>query len=137
MYRTDFLVRLLGSEIIHLVTSQKQGGPTPPWPDRSLCFANIESCASTFPSNEDKRALTWKILPKKACKNLMNVLSNLYQQLVDGECGAGPRSKGLKVTFRRVKAAPALVWRERDRVNTPSAFVRSLDHMLPFVSERQ
>lgn len=38
-----------------------------------------------FSSNDDKRALTWKILPKKACKNLMNVLSNLYQQLVDGE----------------------------------------------------
>lgn len=43
----------------------------------SVCFC--------FSSNDDKRALTWKILPKKACKNLMNVLSNLYQQLVDGE----------------------------------------------------
>uniref|UniRef100_A0A8C6NLC8 DENN domain containing 4A n=1 Tax=Nothobranchius furzeri TaxID=105023 RepID=A0A8C6NLC8_NOTFU len=31
--------------------------------------------------NDDKRALTWKILPKKACKNLMNVLSNLHRQL--------------------------------------------------------
>lgn len=48
----------------------------------SLC-----TCAF-FSSNEDKRALTWKILPKKACKNLMNVLSNLHQQLVDGECRA-------------------------------------------------
>lgn len=38
-----------------------------------------------FCSNEDKRALTWKLLPKKACKNLMNVLSNLHQQLLDGE----------------------------------------------------
>uniref|UniRef100_H3DN89 DENN domain containing 4A n=1 Tax=Tetraodon nigroviridis TaxID=99883 RepID=H3DN89_TETNG len=37
--------------------------------------------------NEDKRALTWKILPKKACKNLMNVLSSLHQQLVDGQNG--------------------------------------------------
>nr|XP_054588173.1 C-myc promoter-binding protein isoform X2 [Nothobranchius furzeri] len=35
--------------------------------------------------NDDKRALTWKILPKKACKNLMNVLSNLHRQLVDGQ----------------------------------------------------
>uniref|UniRef100_A0A8C6KPT2 DENN domain containing 4A n=1 Tax=Nothobranchius furzeri TaxID=105023 RepID=A0A8C6KPT2_NOTFU len=35
--------------------------------------------------NDDKRALTWKILPKKACKNLMNVLSNLHRQLVDGD----------------------------------------------------
>lgn len=43
----------------------------------TVCF-----CLS---SNEDKRALTWKILPKKACKNLMNVLNLLYQQLVDGE----------------------------------------------------
>ena len=38
---------------------------------------------------EDKRALTWKILPKKACKNLMNALSNLYQQLSEGQCVCG------------------------------------------------
>ncbi|XP_038125591.1 C-myc promoter-binding protein-like isoform X3 [Cyprinodon tularosa] len=44
-----------------------------------------------FHNNDDKRALTWKILPKKACKNLMNVLSNLHQQLVDGHY----RSDGL------------------------------------------
>ncbi|XP_067351635.1 C-myc promoter-binding protein-like isoform X14 [Channa argus] len=42
-------------------------------------------CMLSLSSNEDKRALTWKILPKKACKNLMNVLSNLYQQLIDGQ----------------------------------------------------
>uniref|UniRef100_A0A673WHR4 DENN domain containing 4A n=1 Tax=Salmo trutta TaxID=8032 RepID=A0A673WHR4_SALTR len=36
-------------------------------------------------TNTISQALTWKILPKKACKNLMNVLNNLYQQLVDGQ----------------------------------------------------
>ncbi|KAG7473361.1 hypothetical protein MATL_G00095030 [Megalops atlanticus] len=44
-------------------------------------------------SNEDKRALTWKILPKKACKNLLNTLSNLYQQLAEGQ--QRPREDGL------------------------------------------
>lgn len=28
----------------------------------------------------------WKVLPKKACKNLMNTLNNLYQQLAEGVC---------------------------------------------------
>ncbi|XP_038556710.1 C-myc promoter-binding protein-like isoform X2 [Micropterus salmoides] len=46
----------------------------------------VDLDTNTIFHNEDKRALTWKILPKKACKNLMNVLSNLYQQLVDGQC---------------------------------------------------
>ncbi|XP_036391715.1 C-myc promoter-binding protein isoform X2 [Megalops cyprinoides] len=43
--------------------------------------------------NEDKRVLTWKILPKKACKNLLNTLSNLYQQLAEGQ--QRPREDGL------------------------------------------
>ncbi|XP_068433218.1 C-myc promoter-binding protein-like isoform X2 [Clinocottus analis] len=51
----------------------------------------VDLDTNTIFHNEDKRALTWKILPKKACKNLMNVLSNLYQQLVDGQ----QRSDGL------------------------------------------
>nr|XP_046251362.1 C-myc promoter-binding protein-like isoform X3 [Scatophagus argus] len=45
----------------------------------------VDLDTNTIFHNEDKRALTWKILPKKACKNLMNVLSSLYQQLVDGQ----------------------------------------------------
>uniref|UniRef100_A0A672ZUQ5 DENN domain containing 4A n=1 Tax=Sphaeramia orbicularis TaxID=375764 RepID=A0A672ZUQ5_9TELE len=44
----------------------------------------VDLDTNTIFHNEDKRALTWKILPKKACKNLMNVLSNLHQQLIDG-----------------------------------------------------
>uniref|UniRef100_A0A7N6B1R0 DENN domain containing 4A n=1 Tax=Anabas testudineus TaxID=64144 RepID=A0A7N6B1R0_ANATE len=43
----------------------------------------VDLDTNTIFHNDDKRALTWKILPKKPCKNLMNVLSNLYQQLVD------------------------------------------------------
>uniref|UniRef100_A0A7N6BQI8 DENN domain containing 4A n=1 Tax=Anabas testudineus TaxID=64144 RepID=A0A7N6BQI8_ANATE len=41
----------------------------------------VDLDTNTIFHNDDKRALTWKILPKKPCKNLMNVLSNLYQQL--------------------------------------------------------
>ena len=36
-------------------------------------------------SKEDKRALTWKILPRRACKHLLNTLGKIYQQLVDGK----------------------------------------------------
>ncbi|CAL8351557.1 unnamed protein product [Merluccius merluccius] len=45
----------------------------------------VDLDTNTIFHNEDKRALTWKILPKKACKNLMNVLSSLHQQLADGQ----------------------------------------------------
>ncbi|XP_028999741.1 C-myc promoter-binding protein-like isoform X2 [Betta splendens] len=45
----------------------------------------VDLDTNTIFHNDDKRALTWKILPKKACKNLLNVLGNLYQQLVDGQ----------------------------------------------------
>ncbi|XP_033972875.1 C-myc promoter-binding protein-like isoform X2 [Trematomus bernacchii] len=45
----------------------------------------VDLDTNTIFHNEDKRALTWKILPKKSCKNLMNVLSNLHQQLVEGQ----------------------------------------------------
>lgn len=39
-----------------------------------------------FPSRTgDKKAIAWKILPKKPCKNLMNTLSNLYHQLAECE----------------------------------------------------
>ena len=36
-------------------------------------------------SKEDRRSLTWKILPRKACKHLINALSSLHQQLAEGE----------------------------------------------------
>uniref|UniRef100_A0A8C9TRV8 DENN domain containing 4A n=1 Tax=Scleropages formosus TaxID=113540 RepID=A0A8C9TRV8_SCLFO len=44
----------------------------------------VDLDTNTISQNEDKRALTWKVLPKKACKNLMNTLNNLYQQLAEG-----------------------------------------------------
>ncbi|XP_029576353.1 C-myc promoter-binding protein isoform X3 [Salmo trutta] len=53
--------------------------------DPPLDVSCVDLDTNTISHNEDKRALTWKILPKKACKNLMNVLNNLYQQLVDGQ----------------------------------------------------
>lgn len=34
---------------------------------------------------EDKKALTWKILPRRACKHLLNTLNKFYQQLIEGE----------------------------------------------------
>uniref|UniRef100_A0A3Q3J362 UDENN domain-containing protein n=1 Tax=Monopterus albus TaxID=43700 RepID=A0A3Q3J362_MONAL len=45
----------------------------------------VDLDTNTIFHHEDKRALTWKILPKKACKNLMNVLNSLYQQLIDSQ----------------------------------------------------
>uniref|UniRef100_A0A8K9WPK9 DENN domain containing 4A n=1 Tax=Oncorhynchus mykiss TaxID=8022 RepID=A0A8K9WPK9_ONCMY len=53
--------------------------------DPPLDVSCVDLDTNTISHNGDKRALTWKILPKKACKNLMNVLNNLYQQLVDGQ----------------------------------------------------
>ncbi|XP_064168203.1 C-myc promoter-binding protein isoform X2 [Anguilla rostrata] len=60
-----------------------------PPPDVSCVDLDTNSISHT----EDKRALTWKILPKKACKNLLNVLNNLYQQLAEGQ--QRPREDGL------------------------------------------
>lgn len=51
---------------------------------RRLRFVLTADNVGSVSSPEDKRALTWKILPKKACKNLLNVLNNLYQQLAEG-----------------------------------------------------
>lgn len=34
---------------------------------------------------DDKKALTWKILPRRACKHLLNTLNKLHQQLTEGE----------------------------------------------------
>ncbi|XP_068597955.1 C-myc promoter-binding protein-like [Brachionichthys hirsutus] len=51
-----------------------------PPPDVSCVDLDTNSIFQT----EEKRALTWKILPKKACRNVMKALSLLQQQLVDG-----------------------------------------------------
>ncbi|XP_052008438.1 C-myc promoter-binding protein-like isoform X2 [Xyrauchen texanus] len=41
----------------------------------------VDLDTNTITHKEERRALTWKILPRKACKHLINTLSNLYQQL--------------------------------------------------------
>ncbi|XP_043933792.1 C-myc promoter-binding protein [Protopterus annectens] len=48
-------------------------------PPRDVCCVDLDT--NTIFQTEDRRNLTWKVLPKKACKNLLNSLSSLYQQL--------------------------------------------------------
>ncbi|XP_066540931.1 C-myc promoter-binding protein [Hoplias malabaricus] len=44
----------------------------------------VDLDTNTISHKEDRRALTWKILPRKASKHLINTLSDLHQQLLDG-----------------------------------------------------
>uniref|UniRef100_A0A8C3SJL9 DENN domain containing 4A n=1 Tax=Chelydra serpentina TaxID=8475 RepID=A0A8C3SJL9_CHESE len=41
----------------------------------------VDLDTNTISQTGDKKTISWKILPKKPCKNLMNTLNNLYQQL--------------------------------------------------------
>ncbi|XP_068131115.1 C-myc promoter-binding protein isoform X2 [Hyperolius riggenbachi] len=43
----------------------------------------VDLDTNTISQSDCKRHVSWKILPKKACKNLLNTLSNLYQQLAE------------------------------------------------------
>ncbi|KAM4040053.1 C-myc promoter-binding protein isoform 1-T1 [Anomaloglossus baeobatrachus] len=43
----------------------------------------VDLDTNTISQMECKRNVSWKNLPKKACKNLLNTLSNLYQQLAE------------------------------------------------------
>ncbi|NXN06889.1 MYCPP protein, partial [Indicator maculatus] len=43
----------------------------------------VDLDTNTISQTGDKKVIAWKILPKKPCKNLMNTLSNLYQQLAE------------------------------------------------------
>uniref|UniRef100_A0A8B9TLW8 DENN domain containing 4A n=1 Tax=Anas platyrhynchos TaxID=8839 RepID=A0A8B9TLW8_ANAPL len=43
----------------------------------------VDLDTNTISQTGDKKAIAWKILPKKPCKNLMNTLNNLYQQLAE------------------------------------------------------
>ncbi|CAM5145876.1 unnamed protein product [Eretmochelys imbricata] len=43
----------------------------------------IDLDTNTISQTGDKKTISWKILPKKPCKNLMNTLNNLYQQLAE------------------------------------------------------
>ncbi|KAM3610011.1 uncharacterized protein V6R79_023842 [Siganus canaliculatus] len=44
----------------------------------------VDLDTNTISQKDDKKALTWKILPRRACKHLLNTLNKLYQQLTDG-----------------------------------------------------
>ncbi|XP_077451452.1 C-myc promoter-binding protein isoform X1 [Stigmatopora argus] len=44
----------------------------------------VDLDTNTISQKEDKKALTWKILPGRACKHLLNSLNKLYQQLKEG-----------------------------------------------------
>ncbi|KAM3870268.1 LOW QUALITY PROTEIN: C-myc promoter-binding protein [Diretmus argenteus] len=43
----------------------------------------VDLDTNTISHKEEKRALTWKILPRRACKHLLNTLNKLYQQLIE------------------------------------------------------
>uniref|UniRef100_A0A9J8AN52 DENN/MADD domain containing 4A n=1 Tax=Cyprinus carpio carpio TaxID=630221 RepID=A0A9J8AN52_CYPCA len=55
----------------------------------------VDLDTNTITHKEERRSLTWKILPRKACKHLINTLSSLHQQLDEGyerEPGSGGKS---------------------------------------------
>uniref|UniRef100_A0A673M063 DENN/MADD domain containing 4A n=1 Tax=Sinocyclocheilus rhinocerous TaxID=307959 RepID=A0A673M063_9TELE len=55
----------------------------------------VDLDTNTITHKEERRSLTWKILPRKACKHLINTLNSLHQQLDEGyerEPGSGGKS---------------------------------------------
>uniref|UniRef100_UPI00398EF6E5 C-myc promoter-binding protein isoform X5 n=1 Tax=Pristiophorus japonicus TaxID=55135 RepID=UPI00398EF6E5 len=53
----------------------------------------VDLDTNTISQTEDRKSLTWKVLPKKACKNLINSLNNIYEQLA--EMHQRPREEAL------------------------------------------
>ncbi|XP_047719199.1 C-myc promoter-binding protein isoform X10 [Prionailurus viverrinus] len=53
----------------------------------------VDLDTNTISQTGDKKNVAWKILPKKPCKNLMNTLNNLHQQLA--KLQQRPRDDGL------------------------------------------
>uniref|UniRef100_H3CSM6 DENN/MADD domain containing 4A n=1 Tax=Tetraodon nigroviridis TaxID=99883 RepID=H3CSM6_TETNG len=45
----------------------------------------VDLDTNTISQKDDKKALTWKILPRRACKHLLNTLNKFYQQLMEGD----------------------------------------------------
>ncbi|CAK6954414.1 C-myc promoter-binding protein [Scomber scombrus] len=43
----------------------------------------VDLDTNTIFQKDDKKALTWKILPRRACKHLLNTLNKLHQQLTE------------------------------------------------------
>uniref|UniRef100_A0A6Q2WRZ8 DENN/MADD domain containing 4A n=1 Tax=Esox lucius TaxID=8010 RepID=A0A6Q2WRZ8_ESOLU len=50
-------------------------------PPSDVCCVDLDT-NNIF--KDEKRALTWKILPRRACKHLLSALGSLYQQLTEG-----------------------------------------------------
>ncbi|XP_056137152.1 C-myc promoter-binding protein [Lampris incognitus] len=44
----------------------------------------VDLDTNTISHKDDKRALTWKILPRRACKHLLNTLGKIHQHLMEG-----------------------------------------------------
>ncbi|XP_055078371.1 C-myc promoter-binding protein [Periophthalmus magnuspinnatus] len=44
----------------------------------------VDLDTNTISQKDDKKAITWKLLPRRACKHLLNCLNKLYQQLLQG-----------------------------------------------------
>ncbi|XP_074533081.1 C-myc promoter-binding protein isoform X2 [Halichoeres trimaculatus] len=44
----------------------------------------VDLDTNTISQKDDKKALTWKILPRRACKHLLNTLNKIHQQLTEG-----------------------------------------------------
>ncbi|XP_078097286.1 C-myc promoter-binding protein isoform X3 [Mustelus asterias] len=53
----------------------------------------VDLDTNTISQIDDRKSLTWKILPKKACKNLANSLNNIFEQLA--EMHQRPREEAL------------------------------------------
>nr|XP_032824703.1 C-myc promoter-binding protein-like isoform X2 [Petromyzon marinus] len=43
---------------------------------------SVDLDTNTISQTEERKSLNWRLLPKKPCKNLMNTLTNLHQQIV-------------------------------------------------------
>ncbi|XP_078283560.1 C-myc promoter-binding protein isoform X4 [Rhinoraja longicauda] len=53
----------------------------------------VDLDTNTISQTDERTSITWKVLPKKACKNLINSLNNIYEQLV--EMHQRPREEAL------------------------------------------
>uniref|UniRef100_A0A6Q2YWF4 DENN/MADD domain containing 4A n=1 Tax=Esox lucius TaxID=8010 RepID=A0A6Q2YWF4_ESOLU len=51
-------------------------------PPSDVCCVDLDT--NNILHKDEKRALTWKILPRRACKHLLSALGSLYQQLTEG-----------------------------------------------------
>ncbi|XP_067874380.1 C-myc promoter-binding protein isoform X3 [Heterodontus francisci] len=60
-------------------------------PPSDVCCVDLDT--NTISQTDDRKSLTWKVLPKKACKNLINSLNNIYEQLA--EMHQRPREEAL------------------------------------------